>query len=74
MTTEPTIPCETCGVPTPMTGTKRCTNCWEVEQRLPEYLRSINGRKFVRKIYSRRRVAPGVRDNIDDPAPESPQR
>jgi hypothetical protein len=50
-----------------MLGTKRCTNCWEVEKRLLEYLRSINGRKFVRKCYARRRVAPGVRANIDNP-------
>lgn len=68
MTTETaTVPCETCGTPTPMLGTKRCTNCWEVEKRLLEYLRSINGRKFVRKCYARRRVAPGVRANIDNP-------
>lgn len=34
-----TVPCETCGTPTHMTGTKRCDDCWEVERRLGEYLR-----------------------------------
>jgi len=32
-----TIPCETCGAPTAMTGTKRCDRCWEVERRLGAY-------------------------------------
>jgi hypothetical protein len=31
-------PCETCGQPTPMLGTKRCNGCWEVEHRLRYYL------------------------------------
>jgi len=33
------VPCETCGVPTDKTGTKRCDGCWEVEHRLAAYLR-----------------------------------
>jgi hypothetical protein len=33
-----TVACETCGEQTPMTGTKRCDRCWEVERRLKDYL------------------------------------
>jgi hypothetical protein len=44
-----TIPCVTCGMPTPFTGTKRCNNCWEVESRLNQYLRSPKGETFVAK-------------------------
>ena len=28
-----TVPCRSCGKDTPMTGTKLCDNCWEVERR-----------------------------------------
>jgi hypothetical protein len=44
-----TIPCETCGTPTPFTGTKRCNNCWEVERRLPDYMKSPKAWDFVRQ-------------------------
>ncbi len=27
-----TVPCEICGTPTPMTGTRRCDPCWEAER------------------------------------------
>lgn len=43
----PTIPCETCGDPTPMLGTKRCDGCWEVETRLLSYLKNENAIRFV---------------------------
>jgi len=29
-----TVPCELCGEPTPMMGTKRCDRCFELESRL----------------------------------------
>lgn len=29
-----TVPCELCGKPTTMTGTKRCDPCWELERRI----------------------------------------
>lgn len=29
-----TVPCELCGVPTQMLGTKRCNRCWELENRI----------------------------------------
>jgi len=45
-----TVPCETCGKPTPYRGTKRCNNCWEVERRLPDYVKSSRGRAFARRI------------------------
>lgn len=44
-----TAPCETCGHPTPMLGTRRCDNCWEVERRLVAYLRSENARERMRR-------------------------
>jgi hypothetical protein len=30
----PTVPCRLCGTPTPMTGTKLCNSCWELETRI----------------------------------------
>lgn len=41
---QPTVPCGLCGKPTPMTGTKRCDACWELEMRVradPELTRRI---------------------------------
>lgn len=48
------IPCETCGYPTDMFGTKRCNNCWEVESRLNSYLHSTRGVENVLKIIASR--------------------
>jgi hypothetical protein len=31
---EPTVPCEICGKPTRMIGTRRCDRCWELEMRI----------------------------------------
>ena len=45
-----TVPCETCSTPTAYEGTKRCNNCWEVERRLPDYLKSPKAWEFVRKL------------------------
>lgn len=42
-----TIPCKICEKPTPMLGTKLCNNCWEVERRLDDYLKTPKGRKNV---------------------------
>lgn len=46
-----TVPCDTCGNPTPMLGTKRCDGCREVEIRLSGYLRrgGPHAIEFVRK-------------------------
>ena len=44
MIEQETVPCEPCGTPTPMTGTKRCNGCWELERRIcmdPELARKI---------------------------------
>jgi len=41
---EITVPCELCGTPTRMLGTKRCDGCWEIERRInhqPELARKI---------------------------------
>lgn len=53
---EKTIPCQTCGTPTTMLGTKRCHNCWEVESRLDKYLARGSHRAFdvVRTAMQRR--------------------
>lgn len=45
-----TIPCKICGKPTPMLGTKRCNNCWEVERGLGEYLKSQGGQDVIREL------------------------
>ncbi len=50
MIEEETIPCETCGQPTPMLGTKRCDGCWEVEHRLGDYMKHPKGLDFVRGL------------------------
>ena len=42
-----TVPCKTCGKPTPMLGTKLCDSCWEVETRLSRYLNNENAIQFV---------------------------
>ena len=47
MTDVETVPCETCGTDTHMTGTKRCYVCWEVEHRLESYLWSKEAKRFV---------------------------
>jgi hypothetical protein len=44
-----TVPCETCGTPTLLTGTRRCNNCWEVERRLPSYMKSPKAWDFMRQ-------------------------
>lgn len=33
-TPPPKVPCGLCGLPTIMTGTKRCDRCWELERRI----------------------------------------
>lgn len=32
--TRPTVPCKYCGIQTPMVGTKKCANCWELSGRI----------------------------------------
>ena len=44
-----TVPCETCGTPTAFTGTRRCNHCWEVERRLPDFMKSLKAWDFVRQ-------------------------
>lgn len=39
-----TVPCGLCGRPTPMTGTRRCDPCWELEWRVrdaPDVARKV---------------------------------
>ena len=44
------IPCDVCGEPTSFFGTRRCTNCWEVESRLAKYLQSPSGQMHARSL------------------------
>lgn len=39
--------CETCGKPADFEGAKKCCNCWEVEKRIDEFIRSPKGRQTV---------------------------
>lgn len=49
---EEKVPCETCGCPTTSTGTKRCDQCWEVENRLGPYIAAggDDARRFVAAV------------------------
>lgn len=47
---EPTVPCDVCGTPTTFLGTRRCNNCWEVESRLAQYLKSPAGQTYARNL------------------------
>lgn len=40
--------CKTCGKPVPFDGATQCTNCWEVEHRLDDYLKSPVAQEIVR--------------------------
>lgn len=42
------VPCGLCGTPTPMTGTKRCDSCWEIETRIS----NPAGRAIALKVLS----------------------
>lgn len=54
-------PCETCGDPTAMTGTRRCDRCYEVERRLPAYLETKGGLAFVLKQLGSKPFAEAIR-------------
>lgn len=41
--------CATCGK-VGESGDDACANCWEVERRLPDYLRTEKGRAFVAQL------------------------
>lgn len=46
--TAPVKACSTCGASADCGGTtEKCANCWEVERRLGDYLKSDKGRRFV---------------------------
>lgn len=46
-----TVPCKTCGAPTDFLGTRLCTGCWEVESRLPDYLKSARAQERLRECW-----------------------
>lgn len=49
-----TVPCKTCGTPTPYLGTRLCDNCFEVERRLEDYLKSQKGQEFVDSLLGKK--------------------
>ncbi len=44
------IPCQICGEPTTMLGTRLCNGCWEVMGRLLSFCQCANAIQFVRDI------------------------
>jgi hypothetical protein len=44
--------CKRCGkqIPEHFAPLMLCTNCWEVEGRIEEYLQSEEGRKYIEKL------------------------
>lgn len=63
---QPTVPCDTCGRPTPMDRTKRCDDCWEVEGRLRGYLNrgGANARTFAENLLWETAPTLRKRDNV----------
>lgn len=61
-----TVPCETCGTLTTMTGTKRCDGCWEVEHQLADYLQrgGKKARAFVEGALGREPLKLYVWDGV----------
>jgi hypothetical protein len=45
--------CRTCGGETQAPNAERCDGCWEVESRLPDYLRTAGGRVFAKRLLRR---------------------
>lgn len=62
MTSPQTWPCAVCGKPTTYGGEKisrpQCTNCWEVEHRIQDYVKSDEGKKFLLKALNTIDVTP----------------
>lgn len=52
-------PCGTCERPTDSADAEHCNNCWEVERRLGEYLKSAKGRAYVLRETLKSRVDTG---------------
>lgn len=49
--------CKTCDNPAAFDDCDKCTNCWEVEKRLDDYLKSDRGRKLVCAALEQQRAA-----------------
>jgi len=47
------IPCQVCGEPTTMRGTKLCNNCWEVMSRLSPFLQCANAIQVVQELLAK---------------------
>ncbi len=51
-----TIPCTICQTPTQMLGTKLCNSCWEVTSNLRRFMSFQNGREYIIKVASEKRI------------------
>lgn len=60
MEDQETVSCDLCGAQTPMTATKRCERCWELETRImcdPVLAERILGRvKYIRSQQKRAQI------------------
>jgi hypothetical protein len=65
MIAEEKVPCATCGEPTPMRGTERCNNCWEVEHRLEGYLNGGSRARAFLEFAMRRSGGPLFKSDRD---------
>jgi len=43
-------PCLRCERTVDLAGARQCNGCWEIETRLPEYLKHPAGRKYVEEL------------------------
>ena len=50
--------CKTCGDMAAFPNARECTNCWEVEKRLETYVKSVNGRAFVKETLGQPVLSP----------------
>ncbi len=66
---DPRAVCSVCGRPTEHVATKRCDLCWEIEHKLPEYLRTPNGRAITRRL-----IADAEEDHDERRTKASPER
>lgn len=66
MTPIDTVPCQFCGKPTMMTGTKKCDQCWETVRNLSLFLRTKAGRAFVRAELAEAESAEAESDSEKD--------
>jgi len=53
MPVEKTVPCKICGDPTPMTATKLCNGCWEVDSRIETFITNCQNTDWLKMLRGR---------------------